>query len=123
MSFATAATANWRRRHKSLKRRLKHDVRALLPMIGVVFCFVSSASVIVAAERVSLSGNPVINDYVKLSISLTSGLTAVSPQTRPTPRVELLQNLNELDLKAEGGASWDSTGRAIAVGDLGWANE
>ena len=44
----------WQRRHKRTSRRALRDLRSLLPMIGVIFCFASSATVIVAAEMVPL---------------------------------------------------------------------
>ncbi len=47
----------WQRRHKRASRRALRDLRSLLPMIGVIFCFASSATVIVAAERVPLHSN------------------------------------------------------------------
>jgi hypothetical protein len=52
-------SVTWKRRHKGVSRRALRDLRTLLPMIGVLFCFVSSATVIVAAERVPLHLNGV----------------------------------------------------------------
>lgn len=46
--------ANWYGRHKRASRRFLRDLRTFLPMIGVLFCFVSSATVIAAAEKVPL---------------------------------------------------------------------
>lgn len=47
-------SVNWRRRHKRFSRRLARDLRALLPIVSVALCFVSSATVITAAERTAL---------------------------------------------------------------------
>jgi hypothetical protein len=51
-------STTWRGRHKRLSRRLSRDLRTLLPMIGVILCLASSASVIVAAENVPLHKMP-----------------------------------------------------------------
>lgn len=40
----------WRGRRKRISRRLARDLRALLPLLGVLFCFFSSATAILAAE-------------------------------------------------------------------------
>jgi hypothetical protein len=44
----------WRRRHKRTSRRLWREVRLFLPLLGLFFCFGSSATVIVAAENLPL---------------------------------------------------------------------
>ena len=54
LDHSTLDRSTWRRRHKRISRRIAHDLRTLLPFLGVLFCFVSSATAIVAAERVPL---------------------------------------------------------------------
>ena len=46
-------SATWRGRHKRVSRRLLRDLRTLLPIVGVLFCFASSATVIMATEKVA----------------------------------------------------------------------
>jgi len=83
------ASATWRGRHKGVSRRLWRDIRALLPMIGVLFCFASSATVIVAAERTTLHKdlkvleNLEIEGYFNISRSSTSNLSAAPAGIRP----------------------------------------
>lgn len=83
----------WHGRHKSLTRRLLRDLRVLLPMIGVLFCFVSSATAIFATERVPLRSFrgapvPVIGDnYSSISMSSTSKLRAAPAGIRPVLRL------------------------------------
>jgi hypothetical protein len=83
----------WHGRHKRFSRRFLSDVRALLPMIGVLFCFVSSATAIFAAERVPLrifrgETVPVIGDnYSNISMSSTSNVSAAPAGIRPVLRL------------------------------------
>jgi len=70
-------SATWRGRHKCVSRRLLRDLRTLLPMIGVLFCIASSATVIVAAEG---------DGYFKISRSSTSKLSAAPAGIRPVLR-------------------------------------
>jgi hypothetical protein len=55
-------STTWRGRHKRLSRRLLRDLRTLLPMIGVILCLASSATMIVAAENVPLHKMPGSSD-------------------------------------------------------------
>jgi hypothetical protein len=81
-------SATWRGRHKRASRRLRRDLRVILPMIGVLFCFASSATVIVAAEQVSLHPNPILGGYFfKISNSSTSKLSAAPAGIRPVLRL------------------------------------
>ncbi len=87
--------AIWRRRHKRLSRRLRREIRVFLPMISVLFCFASSATTIIAAERVPLPlllmpdveehlvSEEVVADYSITSISSTSKLSAAPAGIRP----------------------------------------
>ncbi len=43
----------WKGRRKRASRRLRRDLRSLLPLAGVVLCFASSATVIFATESTS----------------------------------------------------------------------
>ncbi len=78
----------WRGRRKRVSRRLARDLRALLPLLGVLFCFFSSATAIVAAERIAL-----------------------------------LDDVQQLDFEGEGRTARNPSGTAIAIGDLGRADE
>lgn len=77
----------WYGRHKRASRRILRDVRMLLPAIGVLFCFASSATVIVAAERVPLHKNSRSERYSKISISSTSKLSAAPAGILPVLRL------------------------------------
>lgn len=77
---------SWRGRHKRLSRRLLRDLRTFLPLIGVLFCFASSATVIVAAEKVPLHKNAEADGYFKISMSSTSKLSAAPAGIRPVLR-------------------------------------
>ena len=79
--------ANWYGRHKRVSRLFLRDVRAFLPMIGVLFCFVSSATVITAAEKVPLHKRLEVEGYFKTSISSTSKLSAAPAGIRPVLRL------------------------------------
>ncbi len=83
-------SVTWKRRHKGVSRRALRDLRTLLPMLGVLFCFVSSATVILAAERVPLHLNGVrefqSKDYSTISMSSTSKLSAAPAGIRPVLR-------------------------------------
>jgi hypothetical protein len=52
-------SATWQKRHKRVSRRALRDLRTLLPLIGVLLCFASSATVIVAAESVPLRSSTI----------------------------------------------------------------
>lgn len=55
----------WRRRHKRMSRRVWREVRLFLPLLGLFFCFASSATVIVAAEHLPLpAGLPSLEPVV-----------------------------------------------------------
>ncbi len=85
--------AIWRRRHKRLSRRLRREIRVFLPMISVLFCFGSSATTIISAEKVPLLTRPgvdeplsseeVVAGYSITSISSTSKLSAAPAGIRP----------------------------------------
>ena len=79
--------ANWYGRHKRASRRFLRDLRAFLPVIGVLFCFASSATVIAAAEKVPLHKNSETERYFKISISSTSKLSAAPAGIRPVLRL------------------------------------
>ena len=84
-------SATWPRRHKRASRRASRDLRALLPLIGVLFCFASSATVIVAAERVpprsfAIHKNFRMEGYSTISMSSTSKLSAAPAGIRPVLR-------------------------------------
>jgi hypothetical protein len=49
-----AKSPTWLGRHKRFSRRFRREVRSLLPYLIVLFCFVSSATAILAAERITL---------------------------------------------------------------------
>lgn len=93
MSTRSKRSKAWHGRHKRLSRRFLRDIRALLPMIGVVFCFASSATAIFAAERVPLltfrGGQvPVVGDnYSNISMSSTSNVSAAPAGIRPVLRL------------------------------------
>ena len=76
----------WRGRHKRPSRRLLRDLRAFLPVIGVLFCFASSATVIVAAEKVPLHKKVESGGYFMISMSSTSKLSAAPAGIRPVLR-------------------------------------
>jgi hypothetical protein len=88
-------TDYWRGRRKRISRRLARDVRTLAPLLGVLLCFVSSASAIVTAEKLPVARtraaraersapNP---DYLTISISSTSKLSAAPAGIRPVLRL------------------------------------
>jgi len=93
MSNRPKRSKAWHGRHKRFSRRFLRDVRALLPMIGVLFCFVSSATAIFAAERVPLrtfrgEPVPVVGDnYSNISMSSTSNVSAAPAGIRPVLRL------------------------------------
>ncbi len=96
-----AIAKTWHRRHKRLSRRLWREIRLFLPILAVIFCFGSSATVIVAAESVPLqtirpgSGpKPIapapalaIDGYSMISSSSTSKLSAAPAGIRPVLRL------------------------------------
>jgi len=96
-----AITATWRRRHKRTSRRLGRELRIFLPLIGVVFCFGSSATVIVAAESVPLQSirpgpgpelispapGMAIAGYSMTSSNSTSKVSAAPAGIRPVLRL------------------------------------
>ena len=79
--------ATWYGRHKRASRRIQPDLRTFLPVIGVLFCFASSATVITAAEKVPLYKNSGSDRYFKTSISSTSKLSAAPAGIRPVLRL------------------------------------
>ncbi len=83
-------TSTWRGRHKGISRRLRRDLRSLLPMIGMLCCFLTSATAILAAESVPLvplQESPAIDDYFMISSSSTSKLSAEPAGIRPVLRL------------------------------------
>jgi hypothetical protein len=85
----------WRKRRKRLSRRLARDLRVLSPLIGVVFCFVSSASAIVAAEQLPVGSAHVVPttapapvvDYFTISNNSTSNASAAPAGILPVLRL------------------------------------
>lgn len=60
----------WKGRPKRLSRRVAHDLRALAPALGILFCVVSTASVIAAAEAIPMQEIPETDhsaEYVDVS--------------------------------------------------------
>ena len=76
----------WRGRHKRISRRLLRDLRSLLPMIGVLLCFASSVTVIVAAERVAPRKHFDRSGYFMTSSNSTSKLSAAPAGIFPVLR-------------------------------------
>ncbi len=79
-------SAPWRGRHKRVSRRLLRDLRTFLPMIGLIFCFASSATVITAAEKVAFLNKSENDGYSTISMSSTSKLSAAPAGIRPVLR-------------------------------------
>ena len=83
----------WRKRRKRMSRRLARDVRVLSPMLGVLLCFVSSASAIVAAERLPVGTVRVVPstapsvDYFTISSSSMSKASAAPAGILPVLRL------------------------------------
>lgn len=77
----------WRRRHKRASRRLMNDLRNLLPAIGVLLCFIASATVIVASEQVPFQQDSKHDPYSNISISSTSKLSAAPAGILPVLRL------------------------------------
>jgi hypothetical protein len=84
----------WQRQRKRMVRRLARDFRTLAPLLGVLFCFVSSASAIATAERLPIRTARVVRTapanasaYLTISSSSTSKLRAAPAGMRPVLRL------------------------------------
>ena len=53
--------SGWKGRRKRLRRRLGHDLRRALPLLGLVFCLAGSALAIVGVERAPVAAPPVVS--------------------------------------------------------------
>lgn len=53
--------SGWKGRRKRLRRRLAHDLRTALPLLGLVFCLAGSAAAIVGVERAPVASLPVVS--------------------------------------------------------------
>ncbi len=83
MSLGSVA---WRGRRKRLSRRVRYDLRTLLPIVGLLLCFASSATVIAAAERAPRRESIDRMGHFKISSNSTSKLSAAPAGIRPVLR-------------------------------------
>jgi hypothetical protein len=92
----------WKRRPKRLWRRVAHDLRMLAPALAILFCIVSTAAVIAAAESIPMQSIPPTDhslettSFVEVSSEDVdaSRVAAFRPTRADCARVGLLDDLD-----------------------------